>query len=53
MEKFIINVSWSMYGYYEIEAETLEEAEAKVLDPGTPLPTNGEYIEDSFKIEIE
>lgn len=37
-----------MYGYYEIEAEDEEEAEAMTED--LPLP-DGEFLSDSFEID--
>lgn len=56
MKKFKIPVSWEMYGYVEVEAKTAEKALEKALTienelTGFPLPDNGEYIDDSFKID--
>jgi hypothetical protein len=40
-----------MYGTYEIEANSIEEAAQKAEH--LPLPENGEYIEDSFRVDYE
>lgn len=50
MKKFIIPVVWTMYGKYEIEATSLEEAISKAEN--MPLP-DGEYLQDSFSIDYE
>ena len=43
-----------MYGYDEVEADSLEEAIKIVEDPrsGRILP-NGSYVEDSYKIDYD
>ena len=43
---FRVSVVWQMMGRYTIEAETEEEAKAKVFDADRPLPENGAYLED-------
>jgi hypothetical protein len=45
-----IPVSWEMYGYITVQADTLEDAIEMAKD--FPLP-DGSYIEDSFQIDIE
>ena len=45
-----IPVSWEMYGYITVQANTLEDAIEMAED--FPLP-DGSYIENSFKIDIE
>jgi len=40
---------WSMVGTVEIQAETIEDAILEAED--APLPTDGSYLEDSFKID--
>jgi hypothetical protein len=45
-----IPVSWEMYGYITVQADTLEDAIEMAED--FPLP-DGSYIEDSFQIDIE
>ncbi|MBT3578299.1 hypothetical protein HN499_05840 [archaeon] len=50
---FRIPCTWQMYGTLHIEAESAEEANKIANNPETSLPTNGEYIEDSFETEEE
>ena len=52
---FRFGVSWEMYGEIEIEAETLEEAIAiaKATEDEIPLPTDGDYADDSFVIDYD
>lgn len=54
MAKFNIAVQWSMFGYFEVEADSLEEAKEMVFDPD-PIynlsNANGEYINHSFTVE--
>lgn len=47
---YSIPVIWSMVGTMEVEAENLQEA----LDAAAqaPLPTDGDYLEDSFEIDF-
>ena len=49
---YMVPVHWEMYGYDEVEAESLEEAVKLVEDPqsGRFLP-DGSYVEGSFKID--
>lgn len=52
MKNYKIPVSWEMYGFIEIEAESLEEA-IEIFDRDEDyfeLP-DGEYIDASFKRE--
>ena len=48
-----IPVIWQVVGLVEIEAESLEKAIQKAQASGTPLPRDGNYIEDSFEVDIE
>jgi hypothetical protein len=52
LKKFKIPVTWGMWGIIEVEACTLKQAKRKVFEPGIGLPA-GEYIEDSFVIDVE
>ena len=55
MKTYKIGVVWQMYGYVEVEANSLEEA-VKEVDDGSgdmPLPMDGEYIEGSFEVDVE
>ena len=47
-------VHWEMYGYDEVEAESLDEAIAIAEDRHSerPLPS-ADYVEDSFKVDYE
>jgi hypothetical protein len=52
--KYKIAVVWTMAGTYEVEADSLEEAKeiAEGSDPPCQkLPTDGEYVDDSFEID--
>ena len=51
MKTYKIPCSWVMSGTVEIEAETVGEAILKAED--APLPTESEYIEGSFAIDLE
>ena len=42
-----------MYGYVEVEANSLAEAIHIVHSTDVPLPENGEYIEGSFEVDVE
>lgn len=50
MKTYKIAVSWEMYGYVKIKAESLEEAIKKAEDDETPLP-DGNYIDGSFLVD--
>ena len=51
---YSVFVHWQMYGYDEVEAESLEEAVSIAEDPHSarPLPS-ADYVEDSFKVDYE
>ena len=55
MKTYKIGVVWQMYGYVDVEANSLEEAVKEVEDGGgdMPLPMDGEYIEGSFEVDVE
>lgn len=57
LPRFVIPVMWTMVAEVPVEANTLEEAKAKVLNgdysrlPNSHgLPSNGTYLNDSFVI---
>lgn len=55
MKTFKIPVSWEMYGYIEIEADSAEEA-IEIFDQKESSMTsynlpNGFYVDDSFQRE--
>jgi hypothetical protein len=53
MKDFRIPVSWQMYGWVDIKAESLKEA-AEILETNSDvgLP-DGDYVEDSWEIDWE
>lgn len=55
-ENYTIPVTWKMYGTVTIMGcDNLEEAlkVAEKYQADLPLPTDGEYIDDSFQLETE
>lgn len=51
LKKYRIPVVWQMMGYQYIHASNIQEAIR--IAGNMPLPDNGEYLEDSFEIDIE
>lgn len=51
MPKFEIPCTWMMSGAYHVEAETLEDAIAKVETENLPLPTERQYVSDSLRLD--
>lgn len=49
MKTYKIGVVWQVYGYVEVEADSLTEA--VLIAEDAPLPDNGEYIEGSFEVD--
>lgn len=45
-----IPCSWQVYGYMDIEADSLDEAISIAEDDSTPLP-DGNYVDGSFEID--
>lgn len=52
MKTYRVPVFYEMYGWMEVEAESKQEAETKVMDE-LPLPDNAEYVDGSFNIDHE
>lgn len=50
-QEFMIPVVWSMRGLVWQKASSLDEAIR--LAAKAPLPKNGEYIDDSFMVDLE
>jgi hypothetical protein len=51
-KSFKVPVSWQMYGYVTVEADTLQHAaEIAESDMGIGLPDNGEYVEGSWEVD--
>ena len=44
---------WQMCGYVTVEADSLAKAVAIAQAAGTPLPSDAEYLTDSFEIDRE
>lgn len=53
MKTFTIPCSWEVYGYLEIDAETLQEALDLAEDDSTGLPRASNYVDGSFKVDAE
>ena len=54
MPKFIVYARWQMSDYFEVEAETMDEAIEKVYandDDKYCVDDRGEYVDDSFEID--
>jgi hypothetical protein len=50
VSKFLLSVSWTECGEMEVEASTRKEAERLAIKE-LPLPTSGDYLQDSFRID--
>lgn len=51
MKTYKIPCTWVMSGNIEVEADTVGQAIVKAEH--APLPTESEYIEESFAIDLE
>lgn len=49
-KKYRIPVSWQMYGYVEVVADSLEDAIEEAESPETTLP-EGSYVDSSFTVD--
>ena len=49
MPRFKLNCSWTMFGFYEVEAENREKALSKVQY--ADFPNNATFDEDSFFVD--
>lgn len=52
MAKFRVGVVWQMMAFVEVEAESLQAATQHIVEE-MPLPTNGEYLDESLGIDRE
>ena len=52
MKSYRIPLVWSMYGYADVDAETLQEAIDYALVPECPLP-DGNYLDESATVDAE
>jgi hypothetical protein len=53
MKTYKIGVVWQMYGYVEVEANSLEEAVKKVERARGELPEDASYVAGSFEVDVE
>lgn len=53
MPYYTIPMTWEVFGTIEIEADSLEEAIIKADLPETEMPSNGDVIEDSLRVDHE
>ena len=51
MKKFRVFASWEMSGFAIVEAFSKQEAEDKMDSTEVPMPDNGEYVSDSYRID--
>ena len=53
MKTYKIPVVWQMYGYVEVEADSMVEAVDKVQNGNgdMPLPDTADYVEGSFEVD--
>ena len=49
MKTYRVPVVWQMYGYVEVQAESMSEAQREAMN--APLPIDGDYIEGSFEVD--
>jgi hypothetical protein len=45
--------SWQVYAHAEVEAESWDEAIAKVEDDSFSLPTDPDYVDASFEVDMQ
>lgn len=50
MKEWIIPITYEMYGTVCVEANTLEEAMERAMDPDVPLPDYAEYVVGSEEL---
>ena len=48
-----IPCGWEVYAHAEVEAESWDEAIRIVKDDKFPLPTDVEYVDASFEVDME
>ena len=48
-----IPCGWEVYAHAEVEAESWDEAIRIVESDKFPLPTNAEYVDASFEVDME
>ena len=53
MPTYKIACTWQVYGELIIDAPTLEKALEIAEDGDTPLPTESDYVDSSFEVDIQ
>lgn len=53
MPTYKIACTWQVYGELNIDAPTLEKAIEIAEDGDTPLPTESDYVDSSFEVDIQ
>tara|TARA_Y100000296_G_C5095272_1_gene217010 strand:- start:143 stop:349 length:207 start_codon:yes stop_codon:yes gene_type:complete len=53
MKFYKIPCAWEVYGCVEVAANSLAEAIEKVEDDRFPLPSQFDYVDGSFEVEIQ
>jgi len=53
MKKFKIPVSWTMISDIDVQANSLDEAIDIVQLQWAELPLDGDYVDDSFEVNID
>lgn len=51
MKEYVIPVTWSAWGRIYVQANSLREAVEKA--DTMPLPTDHDYIDDSFRVDVQ
>ena len=52
-KKYVIPIEFTMYGYYEIEAESIVDALDQAFAVDMPLPDDSEYLDNSLSTDME
>ena len=52
MPQFKVSCDWEVYGTAYIEADNLKQAIEKAKEDDFPLPTDTQYIDGSFKVDM-
>ena len=53
MPEFKISCDWKVYGHAYVEADNFKQAIEKAKEVDFPLPTDTNYVDESFKVDME
>lgn len=53
MAKIVLNVTWTMSGQIEVEADSTQDAMNKFRADSVNLPEHGEYVPDSLVLSAD